>query len=667
MFNHRNIGIAAHIDAGKTTTTERMLFLAGLIHRTGEVHDGNTVTDYLEVEKRRGITVMAAATNLEWTRSNTKHSITLIDTPGHVDFTIEVERSMRVLDGAIAVFDASQGVEPQSETVWRQAERHYVPRIAFVNKMDKVGADFSATLEDMRLKLGARVAAIQLPWFEDSVFVGFFDVLEQTAYRVGLGETQIPDCFESQTKEARVALVELLAEFDEAIFVQYANQTASSSAELRAALRVLCMAGTVTPVLCGASKAGVGVEALLDAVVDFLPSPFDRQAVQGLSQNQLVEVQSDVTAPLVAFVFKLLTDPFVGRLAFVRVYRGRLEAGSTVKNSHSGQLERISKLVKLQANSQVQVQQLEAGEIGAILAAKNLTTGDTLVGETDTAVMLEAIQIPERVMAFSIAPKTQSDQERFAAALHKLLSEDPSLELHIDPETGEQHLSGMGELHLEVTIERLRSEHQVEVKVGQPSIAYRETIQKAVELEVKHIKQQGGNGQYAKVTIRAMPLERGAGVQLEDISVGGALPKSYSQAFQKGLTQALKCGLFGYPVTDLKISLLGGATHQQDSSEMAFFTAGILAVRQMLELTGTQKLEPIMEVDVTTPPDFTGSVIGDLNTRRGVIKNLENKGASSLIKAFVPLQTLFGYAGALRSRTQGRAGFSMRLHGYEKI
>ncbi len=665
VSRHRNIGIAAHIDAGKTTTTERMLFLAGLIHRTGEVHDGNTVTDYLDVEKRRGITVTAAATNLEWTREHVLHSITLIDTPGHVDFTLEVERSMRVLDGAIAVFDASQGVEPQSETVWRQAERHGVPRIAFVNKMDKVGADFAATLEDMRLKLGARVVALQLPWFEDNVFVGLFDVLEQTALRFSHGQTNIPVAYQKAVQEARAQLEAVAAEFDETILEQFANEQSISSATLRRALRLATIAGTLTPVLCGASKANIGVEALLDAVIDYLPSPLESKAVQGwLEDETILEISPDANKPLVAFVFKLLTDPYVGKLAFVRVYQGTLETGATIRNGDT--TERIGKLVKLHAKAQHMVQSLEAGEIGAILASKSVTTGDTLVAQTATALRLEAIRIPERVMALTIEPKSRADQAQFSSALQKLLSEDPSLELLADTETGEQRLSGMGELHLEVTIERLLAEHNVEVRVGQPSIAYRETISRPAELEIKHIKQQGGNGQYAKVTIRASPLERGTGIILEDISTGGALPKAYSQAFQKGLTQALNIGLHGYPVTDLRISILDGATHKEDSSEMAFQTAGTQAIRQLLEHTGSHKLEPIMQVDVTTPPDFTGTVIGDLNARRGTIRNLENKGSSSLIRALVPLAELFGYANALRSRTQGRAAFSMVLNGYER-
>jgi elongation factor G len=665
----RNIGIAAHIDAGKTTTTERMLFFTGRIHRTGEVHDGNATMDYLKVERTRGITVTAAATSVTWSRFERDFALNIIDTPGHVDFTLEVERAMRVLDGAVAVFDASEGVEPQSETVWRQADKYGVPRIAFVNKMDKVGVDFDFVLRDIVEKLGARVAPLQLPWFEDEQFVGVIDVLELCAWQyedkqsriVGVPETM----FEAASK-ARRALVELAAEFDSGVLEVWASGSAVPNDALRSALRTATTRGEIVPVLCGASLENIGIEPLLNAVVDYLPSPLEVPEVIGLDElNQEHRFSSDENASLAAFVFKLMTDEYVGRFAFVRVYNGTLEAGAMVLNTATGKRERIGKLVKMHAKTFETVSSLRAGELGAILGAKAFGTGDTLVGPDDAAVRLEAFSLPESVISLALTPKSRADQDKLSHALAKLSAEDPSLLLRTDADSGELLISGMGELHLEVTVERLRDEHQVEVKVSAPRVAYRETIAGNAELEVLHKKQEGGNGQYAKMNVRIDALTRGAGFEFVDAISGGAVTKSFIEAFRKGFTAALVSGQHGYPITDLRIVVTDGAMHREDSSEFAFYAAGMLAVRQMLERCGSQLLEPIMRVDATTPERFVGDVIGSLNARRGRIEGIETRGTSTVIRARAPLEALFGYAGTLRSLTQGRASFSMQLEGYE--
>jgi elongation factor G len=665
----RNIGIAAHIDAGKTTTTERMLFVTGRIHRTGEVHDGQSVTDYLDVEKRRGITVTAAATSVVWQRFGQDHPITIIDTPGHIDFGLEVERAMRVLDGAVAVFDASQGVEPQSETVWRQADRYGVPRIAFVNKMDKVGADFAFVLADMEKKLAARVAMLQQPWFIDEHFVGIFDVIEQMAYRyrdAGFETLSVPENAQTTLLLARQNLVALAAEFDDALLAAFVGDQSISNQQLRAALRQATIAGAIVPVLCGASLANIGIEMLLDAVVDYLPAPPEAKAASGSdADGNTVTLTGTGEAPVVAFVFKVISDPYIGRLAFVRVYQGRLAGGMSVQNASSNKRERISSLVKLHANQHQAVDSLSAGEIGAIIGGKTLATGDTLLAAGGPWLQLERFVVPMRVMALAIEPMQRGDQERLGSALGKLVGEDPSLEWRVDRESGEQVLAGMGELHLEVAIERLRDEHGLVVRANRPRIAYRETIARAVELEVSHVKQQGGNGQFAKAKFRAEPLSRDQGFRFLDAVSGGALPKAFINAFRAGFEAALGSGLSGYPVSDLQLTLLDGAVHSQDSSEIAFQAAGSQAVRLMLEASGSVLLEPVMQLFVSTPSDFVGGVIGDLNGRRGQIKQLEARGNGQIIEASVPLQRLFGYVNDLRSKTQGRASFTMRLLGYE--
>jgi elongation factor G len=586
-----------------------------------------------------------------------------------VDFTLEVERAMRVLDGAVAVFDASEGVEPQSETVWRQADKYGVPRLAFVNKMDKVGVDFDFVLRDIVEKLGARVAPVQRPWFEDERFVGLLDVLELQAWHYEDKKSQVvavPEALLETTAKARQALVELAAEFDSSVLEAWASGTDVTSDALRRALRTATIRGEIVPVLCGASLADIGIEPLLNAVVDYLPSPLEVPELIGLdAEDQEHRFASDETGPLAAFVFKLMTDEFVGRFAFVRVYSGALEVGATVLNTATGKRERIGKLVKMHAKTHENVSSLQAGELGAILGARSFGTGDTLVGPDDAAVRLEAFSLPESVISLALTPKSRADQDKLSHALAKLSAEDPSLVVRTDTDSGELLISGMGELHLEVTVERLRDEHNVEVKISAPRVAYRETVARNAELEVLHKKQEGGNGQYAKMNVLVEALERGAGFEFVDAISGGAVTKSFIEAFRKGVIAALVSGKHGYPITDLRIVVTDGAMHREDSSEFAFYTAGMLAVRQMIERCGSQLLEPIMRVDATTPERFVGDVIGSLNARRGRIEGIETRGTSAVIRALAPLEALFGYAGALRSLTQGRASFSMQLSGYE--
>jgi len=667
----RNIGIAAHIDAGKTTTTERILFYTGRIHKIGEVHEGAATMDFMEQERERGITITAAVTTAFWK----EHRINIIDTPGHVDFTIEVERSMRVLDGAVVVFDASQGVEPQSETVWRQADKYRVPRIAFANKMDKTGADIWLVINSMKERVGARPVLMQLPIGQEDSFAGIIDLLRMKAYTYGndlgtdIREIEIPEEYRAQAEEWHEKLIETAADFDEAIMMKYLEGEAVSEDEIKAAIRKGTISLDITPVFLGSALKNKGVQLLLDAIVDYLPSPLDIPPIKGHTPDgREVERVPDKDGPLAALAFKIMADPYVGRLTFVRVYSGTMRAGSYVYNSTKGKKERIGRLLRMHANHREEVEELQAGDLGAVVGLKDTITGDTLVGEKDEPVILESIDIPEPVIDVAIEPKSKADQEKLAMALSRLSEEDPTFRVHTDPESGQTIISGMGELHLEIIVDRLKREFKVEANVGKPQVAYRETITVPVDAEGKFIRQTGGRGQYGHVKIKAEPLPRGGGFEFVNAIVGGVIPKDFIPAVQKGIEEAMQSGpLIGFPVVDLKVTLYDGSYHEVDSSEMAFKIAASMAIKDAVKKGKPAILEPIMKVEVVTPEEYLGDVIGDLNSRRGQILGMEPRGNAQVVRAYVPLAEMFGYATDLRSKTQGRASFVMFFDHYAEV
>jgi len=669
----RNIGIMAHIDAGKTTTTERILFYTGKTHKIGEVHDGAATMDWMVQEQERGITITSAATTSFWK----DHRIQIIDTPGHVDFTVEVERSLRVLDGAVAVFCAVGGVEPQSETVWRQADTYGVPRIAYINKMDRSGADFYNVVGMMNDRLDARPVPIQLPIGAEDTFTGIIDLVEMNAWFFneddkGINPTvgEIPADLADKASEYRHQLVEACAEQDEDLLMKFLEDEEISTDEIKGALRKACIANAVTPVTVGASFKNKGVQPLLDAVIDFLPSPLDIPAIKGVDLKTDAEVErpADPKAPFAALAFKVMTDPFVGKLTYFRVYSGSLNSGSYVLNSTKGNKERIGRLLQMHANHREDIDVVSAGDIVAAVGLKNTTTGDTLCDE-QSAVLLESMVFPDPVIDIAIEPKTKAEQDKLGQALAKLAEEDPTFRVRTDSETGQTIIAGMGELHLEVIVDRLLREFKVEANVGKPQVAYRETAGKPAErVDMKFARQSGGRGQYGHVVINVLPQQPGDGYEFESKIVGGSIPKEYVPSVDKGIQEALSSGILaGFPVVDVKVELIDGSYHEVDSSEMAFKIAGSMAIKEGLRKASPILLEPMMAVEVVTPEDFMGDVIGDLNRRRGHIENMEPRGNAQVVRAKVPLSEMFGYATDLRSKTQGRAAYTMQFKAYEQV
>ena len=668
----RNIGIMAHIDAGKTTTTERILFYTGISHKMGEVHEGAATMDWMEQERERGITITAAATTCFWR----DHRINIIDTPGHVDFTIEVERSLRVLDGAVAVFDSVQGVEPQSETVWRQADKYSVPRIAFMNKMDRIGADFYVSVQTMIDRLGANPVPIQIPIGRESEFKGSIDLVTMKAY-VYDDETlgakyivkDIPPDLLDRAKEYRSKMVDAVAEFDEQAMEKYLNGQPLTEEELRRAIRAGVISMKMTPILCGSAFKNKGVQQLLDGVVDFLPSPLDVESVTGIDPNTEQEVKrrpSD-SEPFAALAFKIMTDPFAGQLTFLRVYSGTLKTGTSVSNVTKGTRDRVGRLLKMHANKREDIDVAYAGDIVAAVGLKGATTGDTLADEKQP-VLLEVMKFPEPVIAMAIEPKTKQDQEKMGFALQKLAQEDPSFRVKTDEETAQTIIAGMGELHLEIIVDRMLREFKVEANVGKPEVAFRETIRKKAEAESKYIKQTGGRGQYGHVVLTVEPTESGKGLEFINKTVGGSIPKEFIPAIEKGVKERLDSGVIaGYPLRDVRVTVIDGSFHDVDSNEMAFKIAGSMAFIDACKRADPVLLEPIMKVEVVVPQDFMGDVIGNLNGRRGKIQGMKARAAAQTIDASVPLSEMFGYATDLRSRTQGRATYSMEFDRYEPV
>jgi elongation factor G len=669
----RNIGIMAHIDAGKTTTTERILFYTGKSHKIGEVHDGAATMDWMVQEQERGITITSAATTCFWK----DHRIQIIDTPGHVDFTVEVERSLRVLDGACAVFCAVGGVEPQSETVWRQADRYGVPRIAYINKMDRTGADFMNVVQMMRDRLGTRPVLLQLPIGSEDRFTGIIDLVEMNAIHFneddkGINPTiePIPAELLDDAEMHRHELVEAAAEYDDELLHKFLEDEEITVPELKAAIRKATIDCAITPVTCGASFKNKGVQPLLDAIIDYLPSPLDIPPIRGTDTRTGEEVEriADPAAPFAALAFKVMTDPYVGKLTYFRVYSGSLDAGSYVLNSTKGHKERIGRLLEMHANHREDVESVSAGDIVAAVGLKNTTTGDTLCAES-APVVLESMVFPDPVIDIAIEPKTKAEQDKLGAALAKLAEEDPTFRVRTDEETGQTIIAGMGELHLEVIVDRLLREFKVEANVGKPQVAYRETAGKRVDgVDVKFARQTGGRGQYGHVIINLVPQQPGEGYAFESQIVGGAIPKEYIPAVDKGIQEALTSGvLAGYPVVDVKVELIDGSYHEVDSSEMAFKVAGSMAIKEALRKSSPVLLEPMMAVEVVTPEEFMGDVMGDLSSRRGHIEGMEPRGNAQVIRAKVPLANMFGYATDLRSRTQGRASYTMQFKAYEPV
>lgn len=666
----RNIGIAAHIDAGKTTTTERILFYSGIIHKIGEVHEGTAVTDWMDQERERGITITAAAISTSWK----DHQINIIDTPGHVDFTIEVERSMRVLDGVIAVFCSVGGVQPQSETVWRQADRYKVPRIAFINKMDRTGANFYRVHEQMRDRLRANAIAIQLPIGSENEFKGIVDLVRKRAYiytndqGTDIQEADIPADMQEQTEEYYTKLIEAVAETDDALMTKYFEGEALTEEEIRTALRKGTIAGVIVPVLCGSAFKNKGVQLMLDAVVDYLPAPTEVPPIQGtLANGDTVERRADDDEPLAALAFKIMADPY-GRLTFVRVYSGVLKKGSYVLNATKNKKERISRLVILKADERQDVEELRAGDLGAALGLKETLTGDTITDE-GAPVILESLFIPEPVISVAVEPKTKNDMDKLSKALQSLSEEDPTFRVNVDPETNQTVIAGMGELHLEILVDRMLREFKVEANVGAPQVAYRETIRKPVtNVEGKFIRQSGGKGQYGHVVINLEPGEPGTGFEFVSKIVGGVVPKEYIGPAEQGMKESCESGILaGYPLIDVKATLVHGSYHDVDSSEMAFKIAGSMAMKEAVLKASPVLLEPVMKVEVEVPEDFIGNVIGDLISRRGQIESQSTEQGLAKVASKVPLATMFGYATDIRSKTQGRGIFTMEFSHYEEV
>ena len=665
----RNIGIAAHIDAGKTTTTERILYYSGIVHKIGEVHEGTAVTDWMEQERERGITITAAAISTSWR----DHQINIIDTPGHVDFTIEVERSMRVLDGVIAVFCSVGGVQPQSETVWRQANRYNVPRLAFVNKMDRTGANFFRVYQQLRDRLGANAVAIQLPIGAEADFQGVVDLVTLRArfYHDDLGEkvedAEIPPVMEAVVEEYRTKLLEAIAETDDTLMEKYLEGESISTAEIIRALRQGTITGTLVPVLCGSAFKNRGVQLLLDAVVDYLPAPIDVPPIQGhLASGEVAERQASDEAPLAALAFKIMADPY-GRLTFVRIYSGVLNKGSYVYNATKDKKERISRLIVLKADDRIEVDELRAGDLGAVIGLRDTFTGDTIC-DPQHAIVLESLFVPDPVISVAVEPKTKQDMDKLGKALQSLSEEDPTFKVSIDPETNQTVIAGMGELHLDILVDRMLREFKVEANIGAPQVAYRETIRQATSAEGRFIRQSGGKGQYGHVVVEVEPTPAGSGFEFVSKIVGGIIPKEYIPSAQQGMKEACESGILaGYPVIDLKVTLTDGSYHEVDSSEMAFKIAGSMAMKEAVLKASPVLLEPIMKVEVEVPEDFLGDVMGDLNSRRGQIEGMGTDVSLAKITANVPLAEMFGYATDIRSKTQGRGIFSMEFSHYGEV
>jgi elongation factor G len=669
----RNIGIAAHIDAGKTTTTERILYYTGKSHKLGEVHEGTAIMDWMEQEQERGITITSAATTCEWRDIQ----INIIDTPGHVDFTAEVERSLRVLDGAVAVFDAVAGVQPQSETVWRQADKYSVPRICFINKMDRVGADFFHSVQTLIDRLKCRPVVIQLPIGAEEKFLGIVDLVEMRGviwHDETLGSqydvVEIPEELRAQAKEYRALMIEAISEHDEGLMHKYIEGEAITIDEIRAGIRKATIAMHIFPVICGTAFKNKGVQTMLDAVVDYLPSPLDVPPIEGHDIDDptkvLVRHASD-SEPFAALVFKIMTDPYVGQLAFFRVYSGTLKSGEHVFNVAKGRKERVGRLLRMHANKREEIQEILAGDICAAVGLKTVSTGDTICDD-EHPIVLESIDFPMPVIQLAVEPKTKADQEKMGLAIQKLAQEDPTFRVNTDPETGQTILSGMGELHLEIIVDRMMREFGVGANVGKPQVAYRETIRKKAEAEGRHIKQTGGHGQYGHVKIRVEPLPSGSGFVFENEVTGGRVPKEYINPTEVGIKEALEGGILaGYPMSDIQVTLYDGSYHDVDSSEMAFKIAGSMAIKEAARRAKPVLLQPIMSVEVVVPEDYMGDVIGDLYSRRGRIEATELRGTTRIIKAMVPLSAMFGYATELRSRTQGRGSFTMHFGKYEEV
>ncbi len=668
----RNIGIMAHIDAGKTTTTERILFYSGRVHRIGEVHDGAATMDWMEQEKERGITITSAATTVKWRDAE----INIIDTPGHVDFTVEVERSLRVLDGAVALFCGVGGVEPQSETVWRQADKYNVPRIAFVNKMDRVGADFFNVLEEMRKRLGANPVPLQLPIGSGELFNGLIDLVEMKAVLYNdstLGklyeEAEIPKGLVEQAEEYRNNILESVADYDEELMVKYLEGEEITVPELKSAIRKATIDGKITPVFCGSAFKNKGVQRLMDGIIDYLPSPLDKGAVVGINPKTGEEVTREPKdeAPFAALAFKIQTDPYVGRLTYIRVYSGQLDSGSYVYNTNSEKKERVARILRMHANHREDIDRARSGDIVAIVGLKNTKTGDTL-SDPKHLIRLESMEFPEPVISVAVEPKTKADQDKLSQSLAKLSDEDPTFRVRTDEETGQTIISGMGELHLEIIIDRLLREFKVGANIGQPQVAYKETITKKVVAEGKFIRQSGGRGQYGHVKIEMEPNEPGKGFEFVDAIVGGVIPREFIPAVKAGIEDAMKNGvLAGYPVEDIKVKLIDGSYHEVDSSEMAFKIAGSMAFQEGAKKAGPVLLEPIFSIEIIVPEEYLGDVIGDLNSRRGKISGILPRKDAQVVSGMVPLSEMFGYATQLRSITQGRAIYTMQFSHYEKV
>jgi len=672
LENIRNIGIMAHIDAGKTTFTERVLFYTGKKHKIGEVHEGAAEMDWMEQEKERGITITSAATTCFW-----KHNkINIIDTPGHVDFTVEVERSLRVLDGAVAVFDGQAGVEPQSETVWRQADKYNVPRLCFINKMDKMGADFYMSLNSIKTRLNPRAVAAQLPIGAESNLKGVIDLLTKKAYQftgtngMNVEEIPIPAAMQAEVDKYHNELVEKAVEADEKTMEKYLSGHEIAEAELKAAIRKGVIANSIYPIFCGSALQNIGVQLVLDAVNDYLPSPLDVPDIVGTDvrdTEKKITVSADDSQPFVGLAFKIATDPFVGKLCFVRVYQGVLTAGSYIVNSSKDTKERVGRLVRMHANHREEVKEVYAGDIAAIIGLKNTTTGNTLCDENNP-LLLESIVFPEPVIKIAVEPKTKADQEKMGVALQRLAEEDPTFRVETDSETNQVLISGMGELHLEIIVDRMKREFGVEANVGNPQVSYRETITKTAEAEHKYVKQSGGRGQYGHCSLRVEPQEQGKGSEFVDEVKGGVIPKEFIPAIEKGVKEALLSGgLAGYPMVDIKTAVFYGSYHEVDSSEIAFKMAAIFAFREACQHAGPILLEPIMKVEVTTPEEYMGNIIGDLSAKRGQIEEMSDRANIKVVKAKVPLAEMFGYSTSLRSMSQGRANYVMEFSHYAEV
>ena len=677
LKHFRNIGIMAHIDAGKTTTTERILYYTGRLHRVGEVHDGAATMDWMEQEQERGITITSAATTAFWKRNGTEYRVNIIDTPGHVDFTVEVERSLRVLDGAVAVFCAVAGVEPQSETVWRQADRYAVPRVAFVNKMDRIGADFGNVVDMMRDRLKANAHPVQWPIGAGEDFRGLVDLIEMKGflYEDDMGsqvaEIEIPADLKDKCAELRASLIEAAVESDDVMMEKYLEGEPLTEDEIRSAIRKATILGLLFPVFCGSAFKNKGVQRLLDGVVDFLPSPIDIPAISGHDvddEEKLMERHADDSEPFSALAFKIMTDPYVGKLTFFRVYSGTIPSGTHIINATQGKKERVGRLLQMHANKRDELSEVFAGDIAAAIGLKDVRTGDTLC-DPDHPIVLESMTFPEPVISVAIEPKTKVDQDKLGNGLAKLAEEDPTFRVHTDPETSQTIIQGMGELHLEIIVDRLRREFKVEANVGRPQVAYRETVRNRVEkVEGKFVRQTGGRGQYGHVVVNLFPAETGKGLIFHNKIVGGVIPREYINSVENGVKDAMSNGVIaGYPIIDLEVELIDGSYHDVDSNEMAFKIAGSMALKAAVRKASPVLLEPVMEVEVVTPADYMGDIIGDLSSRRGKIEGMSERAGSRVISATVPLGEMFGYSTNLRSMSQGRAVYSMQFGHYEEV